>query len=72
MLESFKAHPNYEPRYFMTEVKKNHKVDISYHTAWHAYHLFNEKILGSYEEGYSLLHTLCDQLLKEIPQTLLN
>ncbi|KAI3888342.1 hypothetical protein MKX03_003094 [Papaver bracteatum] len=67
MLESFKAHPNYKPRDFQTEVKKNHKVEISYYTAWHAYHLCNEKILGSYEEGYSLLHALCDQLLKENP-----
>ncbi|XP_026420744.1 uncharacterized protein LOC113316808 [Papaver somniferum] len=65
MLESFKAHPNYKPRDFMTEVKKNHKVEISYYTAWHAYHLCNEKILGSYEEGYSLLPALCDQILKE-------
>ncbi|KAI3954629.1 hypothetical protein MKW98_019760 [Papaver atlanticum] len=51
MLESFKAHPNYKTMDFMTEVKKNHKVEISYYTAWHAYHLCNEKILGSYEEG---------------------
>ncbi|KAI3861826.1 hypothetical protein MKW98_024485, partial [Papaver atlanticum] len=51
MLESFKEHPSYMPRDFMTEVKKNHKVDISYYTSWHAYHLCNENIFGSYEEG---------------------
>ncbi|XP_026377633.1 uncharacterized protein LOC113271924 [Papaver somniferum] len=65
MLECYKAHPNYKPRDFITEVKKNHKVDISYFTAWHAFHLFNEKIMGSYEEGYSLLPVLCDQIKGE-------
>ncbi|KAI3887238.1 hypothetical protein MKX03_023448 [Papaver bracteatum] len=65
MLECYKAHPNYKPRDFKTEVKKNHKVDISYFTAWHAFHLCNEKIMGSYEEGYSLLPALCDQIKGE-------
>ncbi|KAI3862255.1 hypothetical protein MKX03_007050 [Papaver bracteatum] len=65
MLECFKAHPNYKPRDFMTEVKKNHKVEVSYYIAWHAYNLCNEKILGSYEEGYSLLPSLCDEILRE-------
>ncbi|KAI3937143.1 hypothetical protein MKW92_040015 [Papaver armeniacum] len=65
MLECYKAHPNYKPRDFITEVKKNHKVDISYFTAWHAFHLCNEKIMGSYEEGYSLLPALCDQIKGE-------
>ncbi|KAI3845368.1 hypothetical protein MKX03_001742 [Papaver bracteatum] len=65
MLECFKEHPNYKPRDFMTEVKKNHKVEVSYYIAWHAYNLCNEKILGSYEEGYSLLPSLCDEILRE-------
>ncbi|MCL7043979.1 hypothetical protein MKW94_007358 [Papaver nudicaule] len=65
MLECYKAHPKYKPKDFQTEVKKNHKVDISYYTAWHAYHLCNEKILGSYEEGYALLPALCDQIMGE-------
>ncbi|MCL7051322.1 hypothetical protein MKW94_012030, partial [Papaver nudicaule] len=62
MLECYKAHPKYKPKDFQTEVKKNHKVKIYYYTAWHAYHLCNEKILGSYEEGYALLPALCDQI----------
>ncbi|MCL7034371.1 hypothetical protein MKW94_030653, partial [Papaver nudicaule] len=70
MLECYKAHPKYKPRDFMAEVKKNHKVEISYYTAWHAYHLCNEKLLGSYEEGYSLLPALCDQILKENPRNI--
>ncbi|KAI3954396.1 hypothetical protein MKW92_041200, partial [Papaver armeniacum] len=36
MLESFKAHPNFKPNDFITEVKKERGVDISYYLclAW--------------------------------------
>ncbi|MCL7033786.1 hypothetical protein MKW94_001516, partial [Papaver nudicaule] len=67
MLDKFKAHPNYKPKNFQAEIKREHKVEISYMTAWHARHLCIERVMGNFEESYSFLPEFCSQLLKKNP-----
>ncbi|KAF6152565.1 hypothetical protein GIB67_013012 [Kingdonia uniflora] len=38
-------------------------VDISYYTAWNAWSIYKEKIVGSYDEGYIMQPELCLQIL---------
>ncbi|KAF6134408.1 hypothetical protein GIB67_038147 [Kingdonia uniflora] len=42
-------------------------VDISYYTAWNAWSICKEKIVGSYDEGYIMQPELCLQILHSNP-----
>ncbi|KAI3963605.1 hypothetical protein MKW92_038167 [Papaver armeniacum] len=64
MLDAFKVHPNYKPKDFKSEVKRVHSVEISYWTAWHAWHMCMERFFGNYEESYALSPECCEQILK--------
>ncbi|KAI3832164.1 hypothetical protein MKX03_015315, partial [Papaver bracteatum] len=63
MLETFMAHPNYKVKDFQAEVKRVHHVEISYWTAWHAWHMCMERVFGNYEESYAMSPECCSQIL---------
>ncbi|KAF6134266.1 hypothetical protein GIB67_010065, partial [Kingdonia uniflora] len=48
-------------------IKVNYGIDISYYTAWNAWTICMERIVGSYDEGYVLQPELCRQILSFNP-----
>ncbi|KAF6142539.1 hypothetical protein GIB67_039503 [Kingdonia uniflora] len=45
-------------------------IDISYYTAWNAWSICKEKIVGSYDEGYIMQPELCLQILHSNPKSI--
>lgn len=53
-----------------TQFNKAKKVNIKYHTAWRARVKVLEKINGSYEKRYQMVHVFCDMVKERKPRSL--
>ncbi|KAF6175235.1 hypothetical protein GIB67_030453 [Kingdonia uniflora] len=55
------------PKAIKTRMKTQYGVEISYWTAWNARQICLESIVGSYDQGYHDLPSLCVEILKSNP-----
>ncbi|KAF6173677.1 hypothetical protein GIB67_023036 [Kingdonia uniflora] len=55
------------PKAIKTRMKTKFGVEISYWTAWNARQIYMESIVGSYDQGYNELPSLCVEILKSNP-----
>ncbi|KAF6167044.1 hypothetical protein GIB67_041299 [Kingdonia uniflora] len=55
------------PKAIKTRMKTQYGVEISYWTAWNARQICMESIVGSYDQGYHDLPSLCVEILKSNP-----
>ncbi|MCL7029985.1 hypothetical protein MKW94_014270 [Papaver nudicaule] len=60
-------HINCKPSTIQSRMKRKHKVEISYWTAWHARHMCLENIFGSFEDSYRCVPELCRQIKEANP-----
>ncbi|KAF6152573.1 hypothetical protein GIB67_013020 [Kingdonia uniflora] len=55
------------PKAIKIRIKIKFSVEISYWTAWNARQICMESIVGSYDQGYNELPSLCVEILKSNP-----
>ncbi|KAF6151990.1 hypothetical protein GIB67_010564 [Kingdonia uniflora] len=55
------------PKAIKTRMKTKFGIEISYWTAWNARQICIESIVGSYDQGYNELPSLCVEILKSNP-----
>ncbi|KAF6165474.1 hypothetical protein GIB67_028033 [Kingdonia uniflora] len=55
------------PKSIKTRMKTQYGAEISYWTAWNARQICMESIVGSYDQGYHDLPSLCVEILKSNP-----
>ncbi|KAF6163487.1 hypothetical protein GIB67_029336 [Kingdonia uniflora] len=55
------------PKAIKTRMKTQYGVEISYWTVWNARQICMESIVGSYDQGYHDLPSLCVEILKSNP-----
>ncbi|KAF6165813.1 hypothetical protein GIB67_012710 [Kingdonia uniflora] len=58
------------PQDAMTIISRRYGVNLSYFTAWNAKTICMEKIIGSFDEGYTLMPELCRQILISNPSSI--
>ncbi|KAF6166041.1 hypothetical protein GIB67_012938 [Kingdonia uniflora] len=58
------------PKAIKTRMKIKFGVEISYWTAWNARQICMESIVGSYDQGYNELPSLCVEILKSNPRSI--
>ncbi|KAF6175858.1 hypothetical protein GIB67_003346 [Kingdonia uniflora] len=55
------------PTDIITRIRRTYEVNINYYTAWNAKTICVERIIGCFDEGYSIMQELCRQVLLSNP-----
>jgi hypothetical protein len=67
ILELFRLQPNMTPINIINEMKRTHRIQISYDVAWDARELVRIMIDGTHEESYASMPLYCQQLVEANP-----
>ncbi|KMZ56049.1 Mutator-like transposase-like protein [Zostera marina] len=59
--------PQYKPKEILEDIREKHGVAVSYMQAWRGKERSMAAVHGTFEEGYRLLPSYCDQLIQMNP-----
>ncbi|KAF6165471.1 hypothetical protein GIB67_028030 [Kingdonia uniflora] len=68
--ETIRDMKEFSPQDAMTIISRRYGVDLSYFTAWNAKTICMERIVGSFDKGYTLMPKLCRQILISNPSSI--